>query len=183
MDIKELLIWASQQAEIYVSPLGNRWLHVQSVVEKAREIGSVFNEEDRCYLIAAAYLHDIAYAPDLQRTGFHPIDGAYYLRQQEQERLASLVAYHSEARFEAELRGLSQELHQFEPEHSPVADALIYCDMMTNSKGDRVSFSERLADIYRRYDKNHIVSKAIHQAEPFLAEAVRRTEQRLTIHK
>src|SRR5690348_16973986 len=129
MNTKELPIWAQQQAEKLVAPLGNRWLHVQSVVAKAREIGDIFNDEDRCYLIAAAYLHDIAYAPALQRTGFHPIDGALYLRTQGQERLTSLVAYHSEASFEAKLRGLTEELHQFTREYSPVADALTYCDI------------------------------------------------------
>lgn len=183
MKAEELLTWASQQAGTYIAPLGNRWLHVQSVVAKAREVSQLFNDEDRCYLIAAAYLHDIAYAPALQLTNFHPIDGAYYLRDQGQGRLASLVAYHSEAQFEAELRGLLEMQQQFKREESSVADALTYCDMMTNGKGERVSFSERLADIYSRYDENTIVSKAVHQAEPFLKLKVERIENALQQYK
>ncbi len=31
-------------------------------------------------LVAAAYLHDIGYAPELAITGFHPLDGARHLR-------------------------------------------------------------------------------------------------------
>ena len=59
-------------------------------------------------LIAAAYLHDIGYAPELEDTGFHPLDGARWLRAQGQERLACLVAHHSGAWFEAEARGLAR---------------------------------------------------------------------------
>jgi hypothetical protein len=42
---------------------------------------------------ATAYLHDIGYAPDLAKTGFHPLDRARYLRDVEHAdpRLCSLV--------------------------------------------------------------------------------------------
>jgi hypothetical protein len=30
-------------------------------------------------LVAAAWVHDIGYAPELLATGFHPLDGARYL--------------------------------------------------------------------------------------------------------
>jgi HD superfamily phosphodiesterase len=92
-----LISWATECAASFLAPLGNRWLHVQGVVERARWVGAIFNEEDSTYLIAAAFLHDIGYAPSLQTIGFHPIDGAFYLRSCQEERLASLVAYHSEA--------------------------------------------------------------------------------------
>jgi HD superfamily phosphodiesterase len=63
-------------------------------------------------LIAAAYLHDIGYAPTLARTGFHPLDGAVHLRELGEERLAGLVAHHSGAETEARLRGLAGQLVQ-----------------------------------------------------------------------
>ncbi len=88
---ESLVHWATECAASLLSPLGNRWLHVQGVVERARQVGEAFNEDDRCYLIAAAYLHDIGYAPALQQTRFHPIDGARYLRSLGYERLASLL--------------------------------------------------------------------------------------------
>ena len=93
--------WASKQAASLLSPLGDRWLHTKGVVARAQQIGGAFDEADRFLLIAAAYLHDIGYAPPLQKTGFHPLDGAYYLLSLGQNRLASLVAYHSEAQYEA----------------------------------------------------------------------------------
>ena len=56
-------------------------------------------------LVAAAWLHDIGYAPTLAATVFHPLDGARHLRALGHERLARLVAYHSSARWEAEALG------------------------------------------------------------------------------
>src|SRR5437762_401881 len=112
--------WAKDQSALFISVLGNRWLHVQGVVKRAYQISAIFNEDDHMILIAAAYLHDIGYAPALQKTGFHPLDGAYYLQEHDQERLASLVAYHSGAQFEAHLRGLTPALLTFPHEHSAV---------------------------------------------------------------
>lgn len=97
--------WAAEQATSLLTPLGNRWLHVQGVVETARCVGEMFGEEDRSYLIDAAYSNDIGFAPSLMKTGFHPLDGARYLHSLGYERLACLVAYYSAARFEAQLRG------------------------------------------------------------------------------
>src|SRR5579859_5216811 len=90
-----LIQWAAEQAALLLAPLGNRWRHVRGVVERSYQIGAIFNENDRSYLIAAAYLHDIGYAPSLKKTGFHPLDGAVYLRALGEERLACLVAHHS----------------------------------------------------------------------------------------
>ncbi|MER6000845.1 HD domain-containing protein [Nonomuraea angiospora] len=63
-------------------------------------------------LTAFAYLHDIRYAPDLVSTGFHPLDGARYLRDvhQADETLCRLVAHHSCAVNEALERSLFVEL-------------------------------------------------------------------------
>jgi predicted HD phosphohydrolase len=50
-------------------------------------------------LIAAAYLHNIGYAPT-RADGFHPLDGTVHLRELGVERLAGLVAHHSGAETE-----------------------------------------------------------------------------------
>jgi hypothetical protein len=171
-----IIEWAAEQAASLLSPLGDRWLHTKGVVERAQQVGVALDEESRSHLIAAAYLHDIGYAPHLQKTGFHPLDGAYYLLSLGQKRLASLVAYHSEAQFEAQLRGLTAELNKIPREHSVVTDALTYCDMTTGPTGSRVAFEKRLTDIFRRYDETHIVNQAIHQAIPSLALAIKQTQ-------
>ena len=102
----DLVAWARLEAERRLSPLGDRWAHTQGVVDRARALASTVPPADSELLIAAAYLHDIGYAPDVEDTGFHPLDGARWLRAQGQERLACLVAYHSGAWFEARARGL-----------------------------------------------------------------------------
>ncbi len=178
-DNRSLIEWAAEQAATLLSPLGDRWLHVQGVAEKARSISKAFNGNNVTYLIAAAYLHDIGYAPSLKKTGFHPIDGACYLRSHRKIRLASLVAHHSEAQFEAHLRGLLLELDTFPRQCSSISDALTYCDITTSPTGRAITFQERISDIFNRYGETDIVSQAIHQAIPSLSLAVERTQRKL----
>ena len=79
--------WARAQAEQFMSPLGRRWAHVQAVAARAASLP--FGGADRELLVAAAYLHDIGYAPELAATGFHPLDGARHLRSLGDEDLGS----------------------------------------------------------------------------------------------
>lgn len=169
-------------AESLLGTLGNRWLHVLGVVRRAQYIAQMFTEGDQRCFVAAAYLHDIGYAPSLAMTGFHPLDGACYLRVLGHERLASLVAYHSEAPFEAELRGFSAQLGVFQRERSAVADALTYCDQLTGPNGAPMTLKERHADILRRYGPDAIVSQAYRHSLPYLALAVGRTTHRLRMY-
>jgi predicted hydrolase (HD superfamily) len=61
--------------------------------------------------VAAAWLHDIGYALELVETGFHPLDGARYLRRVGVDgQVVNLVAYHSCAQTEADVRGPGAEL-------------------------------------------------------------------------
>ena len=179
MQPAELPSWAEQQAAALLTDLGDRWSHVQAVATQARRVGAAVAPEDRPYLIAAAWLHDVGYATPLNQLGFHPVDGARYVRQQGQERLASLVAYHSGARFEAEERGLVEELAEFEPEDGPLLDALTYADMTTGPAGQRVDLEERIAEILERYPPDDPVHRAVSRSYPLLRETVERTLARL----
>src|SRR5262249_38092174 len=103
---------------------------------------------------AAAWLHDIGYAPDLVDTGFHPLDGARYLRDTHHAdpRLCNLVAHHSCAIIEAQIRGLADQLaEEFEPQQEGLTQALDYSDMTTGPDGRPVSAKTRLAEIVNRY--------------------------------
>jgi hypothetical protein len=152
------------------------------VGECAREVSAVLGQEDRPYLVAAAYLHDIGYAPDLQRTGLHQLDGARYIRSLGAERLARLVAHPSEARFEIRLRGFATELAAYEREQSWVSDALTYCDLTTGPTGLPMTFEDRVAEVEQRYQEGEIVD-ALRQATPYLRGAVERTKGRLRQHR
>jgi HD domain len=172
--------WAKAQAERLMAPLGDRWLHVQGVARQAGRVAAVLSPaEDGELLVAAAFLHDIGYAPALNRLGFHPVDGAQFLRTHGQERLASLVAHHSGARFEAEERGLVDELAAFPVEDGPVMDALTYADMTTGPAGQSMTLDERIGEIQRRYPPDDPVHRAIVRARPLLQAAVERARRRL----
>jgi HD superfamily phosphodiesterase len=138
--------------------------------------------DDADLVEAAAWLHDIGYAPDLARTGFHPLDGARYLRDVEyaDPRLCSLVGQHSWACIEAEERGLAGELfREFPRVDGVLEDALAYCDMTTTPTGHVVTVHDRLSEIVERYGPGSIVTRFIGRAEPNLVSSVTRTQHRL----
>jgi HD domain len=171
--------WAKAQAERLIAPLGDRWAHVQAVADEARRVAAVLPAEDADLLVAAAFLHDVGYAPSLDRLGFHPVDGARFLRAQGQERLACLVAHHSGARFEAEERGLVEELAAFPIQDGLVMDALTFADMTTGPAGQPMTLDERIGEIQRRYSPDDPVHRAILRARPLLRAAVQRVQTRL----
>ncbi|MGC5309268.1 HD domain-containing protein [Micromonospora zamorensis] len=166
---------------LLAAQLPRRWTHVQMVAAKAKVVGIVFPDAERSALVTAAWLHDIGYAPAVMVSGLHALDGARWLRKQGfDERVAGLVAYHSCAFFEAEERGLVEELStDFADEKSPVRDALWYADMTTGPDGQDMSVEDRLAEVRKRYGPDHLVTRFWGRAEPTLMEAVRRTEERL----
>jgi hypothetical protein len=60
-------------------PLPRRWAHSQGVAARARSLAPVLGA-DADLLEAAAWRHDIGYAPALALTGLHQLDGARHLR-------------------------------------------------------------------------------------------------------
>jgi len=73
-----------------------RWAHSQGVAARARSLAPVL-DADADLIEAAAWLHDIGYAPSLATTGLHQLDGARYLRdaRHADAMLCRLVAHHS----------------------------------------------------------------------------------------
>ncbi len=174
--------WAHSHAAELLKPLGDRWFHTRAVANQADRVSSIFPTTDADALHAAAYLHDVGYAPQLARTGFHPLDAAIHLKEcGVNHRVCCLVAHHSAARFEAEERGLLNELAAYAREDGPVMDALIYADMTTGSAGQRIEFEERMDEILRRYGEEDPVGRVIsRRARPELRAAVTRTERLLS---
>jgi putative nucleotidyltransferase with HDIG domain len=171
--------WAKAQAERLIAPLGDRWTHVQAVAAKARSLAAFLSAEDADLLVAAALLHDVGYAPSLNRLGFHAVDGAMFLRAQGHERLARLVAHHSGARFEAQERALVEELAAFAVEDGQVMDALTFADMTTGPAGQPMTLEERIEEVQRRYPPDDPVHRAIVRGRSELQAAIDRTRQRL----
>lgn len=176
--------WAAELArKLLEVPRPRRWAHVQGVAARARSLAPILSE-DADLLEAAAWLHDIGYTPELVDTGFHPLDGARYLRdvQHADPALCRLVANHSCAPLEAEERGLADVLSsEFSRPDPKLNDALAYCDMTTTPTGDVVSVHDRLSEIVERYGPDDVVTRFIRRAEPELVSSVIRTDQRLCL--
>ena len=176
-----LASWAEPVAQALLQePLPRRWAHVQGVAARARGLTPVLGA-DADLLEAAAWLHDIGYAPGLAATGFHPLDGARYLRdaQHAGTLLCRLVAHHSCAIIEAGERGLADVLSsEFDPAPDALASALTCCDMATSPDGQPVPVERRLAEIHDRYGPGHLVSRSTQRATPMILEAVEQVHQR-----
>jgi predicted hydrolase (HD superfamily) len=159
--------------------LPRRWRHVRSVARRARWVAKQLSLSDD--LVAGAWLHDIGYAPQLVDTGFHPLDGARYLRRRGIDgQVVNLVAHHSCARIEAEVRGLGAELaSEFPPADSALADALLYCDMTTGPDGDYVRPADRLVEIRGRYGPDHEVTRFVERAASEILTTAGHVEQLL----
>lgn len=162
-------------------PLPRRWEHTQGVAARARSLAPILGD-DADLLEAAAWLHDVGYSPEIADTGFHPMDGARYLRDvwHADETLCRLVANHSRAIVEAEQRRIADELRrEFPPADPALDDALIYCDMTTAPDGQPVSVHDRLSEIARRYGPNDLVTHVTIRARPQLVSSVMRISDRL----
>ncbi len=173
---------ARQIAEtLLAEPLPRRWAHTQGVAAAARRLAPILGN-DAELLEAAAWLHDIGYAPSIAHLEFHPLDGARYLRDFENAdpRVCGLVAYHTGGLQGAHERGLGEDLEgEFSPPSEFLVDAITYCDLTTSPDGDEIDVEERVADIVRRYGADHPVGKGAISSSPSWFESVRRIEARL----
>jgi hypothetical protein len=150
-------------------PSPRRWAHTQGVAARARTLAPILGD--------AADLIDVA-------TGFHPLDGARYLRdvQGVGDVLCRLVANHSCAIIEARQRGLANDLASEFPCADPaLEDALTYCDMTTAPDGLPVCVQSRLSEIVKRYGPFDVVTRFINNAKPHLIASVGRVSGRLDV--
>ena len=176
----DLVSSAAALAERLVAPLGQRWVHVRAVAARGDQLGPAVPVEEHETLVAAAWLHDIGYSTEINHTGFHPLDGARFLRSSGwPEQIVNLVAHHSGARFEAEQRGMSAELDEFPFVDSPLLDALVVADLTTGPQGQPLTYDERIGEILERYPQGDPVHETWLVAAPILRESFRRVELRL----
>lgn len=165
-------------SEVLEASLPRRWQHVVGVAARANDALRGPLGLGCELVVATGYLHDIGYAESLLDTGFHPIDGARYLRSLGyDDRAVNLVAHHSCARFEAKFRDLERVLvDEFPYDQSLPHDELCFCDMTTSPDGELVTAQARLAEVRNRYGPDSIVHRSVDLAEDELLAAVRRVE-------
>jgi HD superfamily phosphodiesterase len=173
--------WAKQKATLLLAGDERRLAHTRAVATCASSLAGklVPDCNDRATLAAAAWLHDIGYAPKLAMTGAHHIDGACHLTDIGEDRLARLVAHHGSGEAEAALRGLGAEFAQFRREASMVDDILTYCDMHTGPDGSHVDLAQRLSEVRARYGDDHVVVRGLAGSSDRIEGAISRVEKAL----
>ena len=173
--------WAEEHAICLLEGDQRRTAHTRAVVLCATSLGRTLvpDPEDRTILIEAAWLHDIGYAPGLALTGVHHLDGARHVAELGEERLACLVAHHGSGKAEATLRGLADDLAEFPPETSLVADILTYCDLSSGPDGTHVDLAERLSEVRTRYGDDHVVVRGLDASSELIEGAFARVDAAL----
>ena len=157
-----------------------RWQHTRGVANQAAKIAFTVPPADRVILISAAWLHDIGYTPALRKTGFHPLDGALFLRERGwNERTVALVAHHSGARFVPAYRGFESLMAEFDFEDSAVSDALTYADQTVGPHGRKMTVPYRIAEAISRHGPDSPNARARVDRVPYLLAVADRVEQRL----
>jgi hypothetical protein len=158
-----------------------RWKHVQAVGQRASELAAQLGLPDDP-LVCAAWLHDVGYSPLLADCGFHPIDGARFLRRDGwPDELCNLVAHHSCAVVEAGRRGLGDVLNsEFVDRPGAERDALWTADATTGPDGRSLTVEQRVAEVVERYGPGSLVADCMLAIAPELAAASSRTMERIS---
>src|SRR5262245_13406517 len=168
-------------AEQRLGSVTPRWAHVQGVAAAAELLTAGLTTHDAEAVLTAAWLHDVGYAPSLRSTGFHPVDGAVFVRAQGFPAVVvSLVAYHTGAVFEARERGLLDALGEFAEPPRLLLDVLTCADLITGPEGSRVRPPDRVSEILSRYPDDDPVHRAIERAAPTLFATVARIDALVT---
>lgn len=167
--------------QLLADALPQRWAHTQGVAAQARTLHERLGP-DAPVVEAAAWLHDIGYSPSIPTSGFHPLDGARYLRDVVHAPgvICELVAHHSGAAVEAAERDRLAEFDQEFPltaAAEQLLNAMTACDMTVSPAGELVDPETRVAEILSRYDSSDPVHRAVIRSAPDLICSVYRNFQ------
>lgn len=158
--------------------LDTRLTHSAAVAAQVSRVTHLVEPEWRSPLNDAAWLHDVGYSPEVVLTGFHPLDGARWLRDHHwPAETCRLVAWHTEAFEEALLYRLDEELAaEFDQPFRLAAAALAWADLTSSPSGERWDAERRLAEILSRYPPGTLVHEATRRSLPALRAAVEEIE-------
>ena len=139
-------------------------------------MAGVVPEHAAAVVEAAAWLHDIGYASPLVDSGFHPLDGARYLRRIGfgDRLLWTLVAHHTCALVEAEERGLADILAaEFPVGRRPAAGGVGADLLRHDDRPGRATASTWSSGSRRSWPAtgpDHVVHRSIARAAPSLRQ-------------
>ncbi|WP_082567068.1 HD domain-containing protein [Janibacter sp. Soil728] len=157
-----------------------RRTHVRGVGELAESAHRKHPDLVAVGVVAAAWLHDVGYASLAVKTGFHPFDGANFLRSRGwSPQVCNLVAFHTGSETEAEERGIEKVLISFERPSEPDLDMLTLFDLSVGPEGQSLSPKERVNEILHRYEGHDPVHRAVRRSGRDLIESANRARKRL----
>lgn len=157
-----------------------RLQHIVGVAARAQALAITVVPSAVDTLVAAAWLHDIGYAPALRRTDFHPLDGALFLRREGWPKaVCDLVAHHSGSRFVARILDLDAQLSEFEFIEDPLSDTLTAADNTAGPDGSMVGLTERLHEKSLRHAADSPGARANPERDDYIRAAAARVTQRL----
>jgi hypothetical protein len=157
-----------------------RLAHSQAAARRAELLTLAVEPEHAPLLVAAAWLHDIGYAPGLRDTEFHPIDGARHLQTIGwPPTICNLVAHHSGARYIARILHLDRQLEAYPFSQDAVSDALTVADQTTGPHGEAMTVEERIRDMLKRHGPDSPNALAQPQREPYIRDAATRVAERM----
>lgn len=160
--------------------LPERLAHSEAVAARADELAVTVPSASVDAVIAAAWLHDLGYAPTLKVSGFHPLDGAWFLRRAGWPNMVcALVAHHSGSRFLARVQGLELQLAEFDFEESPESDAITVADNTAGPNGTLMTIEQRLRDKARRHGPDSPNARANPERDDYIRAAGQRVQHRL----
>ena len=150
--------------DLLADSLSRRCAHTVGVAAAADRFARTLAPHCAERVVAAAWLHDIGYAPDLVAS-FHPIDGAAYVARSHSSVLSDvvgLIAHHTGAAFEAAERGLENELARYRfPVDVEELALLNAADLCTSPDGVFVDPQARLTEVLDRYPPDNPVHRAV----------------------
>jgi len=169
---------ARQLAEgLLAGALPDRWAHVQAVAATAHRLRTQVAQAADASVVAA-WLHDIGYARSVAATGFHPLDGARFLRDRAwPDHVCTLVANHTDAMCQAIELGLADALRDEFPDEPGIdRDILWAADASTGPRGQPVTIHERVNEVQTRYGPDHLVARCMRSSRPLLQAAADRVD-------
>lgn len=172
-DARQLAFW------LLADDLPDRWLHVKGVAATAKRLAPLLDDWET--LVMAGYLHDIGYSPKLPRVGFHPLDGARYLKANGWPAgVINLVANHSNAEMQALINGFAPALYEEFPYDPDLPHLYLqYCDLSVDVDGRPVSLDVRLAGMLDRHRYSQGMTKQVTETAPGLQELVADVDEEL----